>query len=374
MEKKTKNPLRILQVFYSMYPGGAESMIMNLYRCIDKNYVQFDFIVHSEQEEFFDQEIQKMGGRIYRVPRYNGSNYKVYSQAWELFFQNHPEYHIIHAHLRSSASIYLTIAQKHGLITIAHSHSTSEGKGIQALVKRGLELPLRHIADYFFGCSKEAGQWLFGKKIVNNNHFYILKNAVDTERFQFDLEKRVKIRKELDLHSEIVIGHVGRFVKVKNHAFLINVFHALLKKIDAKLILVGEGELLGQIKEDCRQLHIIDKVCFLGNRVDVNEIMSAMDVFLFPSLYEGLPVVLVEAQAGGLPCLAANHITEEVALGNLYYLSLNETPDKWADKLLELSKIKADRCLSIANIKDSGFDIHDSAEWLKNFYLEINQQ
>lgn len=354
-----------------MYPAGAESMLMNLYRHIDRNQVQFDFAVHTKEKDFFDEEIHHLGGRIYYVPRYNGKNHRSYVKVWQKLFDQHPEWRIIHSHIRSTASIFFRIAKRSGRVTIAHSHSTSDGYGIMAVAKRILELPLRKIADFYFACSLESGKWLFGKKIVNNKNFYILKNAIDTERFQFSVGKRTAIRQELGIQQEIVIGHVGRFIEAKNHTFIIQIFYQLLKHTDAKLILAGSGKLMEQIQAECRHLEIDDKVYFLGNRADIDAFLSAIDIFLFPSLYEGLPVTLVEAQASGLPCLVSSHITKEVDLGNIYRMDLETEAAAWAEKLLELTQLRKDRNSVTAKIKESGFDVTESAKWLQNFYESI---
>lgn len=366
------SPIRVLQVFYSMYPGGAENMIMNIYRCIDRERIQFDFIVHTEKEEFFDREIIQMGGKIFRVPRYNGKNHKKYIKAWDSFFQEHPEYHILHTHIRSTASIFLKIARRYGLVTIAHSHNTSEGRGIQALIKRFFELPLKKRADYYFACSEEAGRWLFGKNIVNNPNFYILKNAINAEQFEYNASIRECLRKEYGLKGKLVVGHVGRFVEQKNHVFLIKVFEQLLKRADARLLLLGDGKLREQVEGMCKADGIMEKVIFMGNRSDVASILTAMDVFLFPSIYEGLPVTLVEAQANGLPCVVTDTITQEVELGNLYRVSLEEDVEIWANQILKVKPILQDRKAGVNAIKESGFDIYDNVQWLQDFYENIS--
>lgn len=372
MEQKGA-PIRILQVFSKMYPAGAESMLMNLYRNIDRDRIQFDFVVHTQEKDFFDDEIERLGGRIFRVPRFNGINIVGYINAWKEIFKQHPECKIIHSHIRSTASIFLYIANRYDLITISHSHSTSEGKGFQALVKRMMELPLRNVAHYFLGCSKQAGIWLFGRKIVNSDRFFVLKNAIDINQFKFNSEVRRKVRETYHIKSELVVGHVGRFVSLKNHKFIIDVLSVLLKLTPAKLLLVGEGELMDEIKEYCIFKKVDQHVIFCGNRSDVADLMSAMDVFFLPSLYEGVPVTLVEAQAAGLPCLISDHISHEIDMGNIYRLNLNENANIWAKKLNDIGRGNKSRKNVSLQIKEKGFDIVENARWLEEFYLTIGE-
>lgn len=366
--------VKVLQVLSVMYPAGAESMAMNLYRRIDRTQVQIDFAVHTKETGAYDAEIEAAGGKIYRVPGYTGKNHLAYIRAWEKLYQEHPEYKIIHAHVRSTAAIFLEMANRYGRITIAHSHSTSEGTGIEAFVKRIMELPLRKVPKYYFACSEKSGQWLFGRNIVNNKNFFVIKNAIDVQKFQYDKTARARIRKELGYEEELVIGHVGRFEKPKNHLFLIQIFCELSKKVKAKLLLAGEGSLYESMHQRCGQLGILNDVTFLGNRLDVPDLMSAMDIFLFPSLYEGLPVTLVEAQASGLPCVVSSHITEEVDFGGLYRVALHEPLQNWVSALLHIDLKKRNRSSAGAVIKDRGFDIAENAKWLQDFYKNISEE
>lgn len=191
--------IRILHVLGGLDRGGAETMVMNLYRAIDKTQVQFDFITHTNRRQAYTEEIEKLGGKIYYFPKFKGINYFQLKSIWKKFFKDHPEYRILHSHVRSYASLYLPIAKKAGLKTIIHSHSTSNGRGLGSVVKRIMQYPLRWQADYFFGCSKEAGTWLFGDKIVNSPKYHILRNAIDTEQYKFNPEIRKEYREKLGL-------------------------------------------------------------------------------------------------------------------------------------------------------------------------------
>ncbi|MDC3411847.1 glycosyltransferase family 1 protein [Terrihalobacillus insolitus] len=355
-----------------MNRGGAETMIMNLYRNIDRSKIQFDFIVHTEDKCAFDDEIYKLGGRIFRVPTYKGTNHLPYLKNWEHFFKKHPEYKIIHGHVRSTASIYLKIAKKYGLITIAHSHSTSSGNGLSAIAKNVLQFPIRHVADYFFACTKTAGEWLFGKKTCQKENFHIFKNAIDAKKFVFNNVVRSRVRKELRIEDKFVIGHVGRFHSSKNHEFLIDIFKNVHKKNDnAILLLVGDGDLQDTIRKRVYNLGLDNNVIFTGVRSDIPELFQAMDMFVFPSLYEGLGIVLIEAQATGLPCVIANTIPKEALItDNVKQFSLTESPKVWTEAILKRMD-SYERKSTYAKIKDSGYDIEESHRWLQEFYLGL---
>ncbi|MFD0961662.1 glycosyltransferase family 1 protein [Paenibacillus chungangensis] len=368
------NPIRILQVFAEMNRGGAETMIMNLYRNMDRSKIQFDFIVHTEDKCAFDDEIYKLGGKIFRVPAYKGTNHSLYLKSWHFYFKKHPEYKIIHGHVRSTASIYLRTAKKYGLITIAHSHSTSSGNGLSAIAKNILQYPIRHVADYFFACTKTAGEWLFGKRICKKENFNILKNAIDAKRFVYNNVVRNRVRNELRVEDKFVIGHVGRFHYSKNHQFLIDIFKNVHEKDEnAILLLVGEGELQDTIRMRVCNLGLDNNVIFTGVRSDIPELFQAMDMFVFPSVYEGLGIVLIEAQASGLSCVVADTIPKEALItGNVEQVSLSKSPDVWAKAIFQrVNRNRYDRTNTYAEIKNSGYDIEDSYKWLQEFYLGL---
>jgi len=367
-------PIRILQVFARMDRGGAESMIMNLYRNIDRSKLQFDFIVHTSEETAFDKEIESLGGKIYRIPRYTGRNHLEYKSSWNLFFKNNHKYKIIHGHVRSTASIYLKIAKKFGLTTIAHSHSTSNGNGFSSLIKDILQIPIKYNADYLFGASNKAGSWLFGQQAIENDNFCILKNAIETEKYLFDKDIRNDKRSELGITNETVIGHIGSFKKVKNHSFLVDVFYDYHKKSpNSILVLVGDGRLKNKIQNKVNQYNLSNNVLFLGSRSDVNELLQIMDIFVFPSIYEGLPVTLIEAQAAGLKCIISDEITKEVEITNhISYLSVKEEPQTWSDKIKKIIREcnrKNDRKNMKKEVMGAGYDAQQVAIKLQNFYL-----
>jgi glycosyltransferase involved in cell wall biosynthesis len=364
-------PLRVLQVFARMDRGGAETMMMNLYRNMNRSEVQFDFVVHTDDHCSFDDEIKALGGKIFRVPTYQGRNHLRYKKSWEDFFKTHPEYKIIHGHIRSTASIYLKIANNYGLVTIAHSHSTSSGTGLPALIKNTLQYPIRYIGNYLFACSQTAGIWLFGKKACKRDNFYLLNNAIDTSKYIFNETLRRDKREEFQIQDRFVVGHVGSFGYPKNHEFLIDIFKAIHdKEPNSVLMLVGEGELREKMEEKVADLGLTDSVIFTGLRHDIPELLQAMDVILFPSLYEGLPVTIVEAQASGIKCIISDTITKEVVCDDnlVSFMSLKSHVNDWADQVLEYSNGYT-RKNGHDQIIKSGYDIQQTSAVLQKFYL-----
>jgi len=363
--------MRVLQVFGSLNTGGAETLVMNLYRNIDRNKIQFDFIVHTKEIGFYEKEIIALGGKIYRIPKYNVINHFKYKRAWNNFFIEHKEYKIVHSHIRSTASIILKIAKKHGLKTISHSHNTSNGKGIKSIIKKLLQYKIRKISDYFMGCSYEANKWLFGSKIANSSNCYVLNNGIDTTKFYFDIQKRIKTRESLGIKDELVIGHVGRFCYQKNHEYLIKIFSCIKQKNEnAKLLLIGSGELETKIKEDISKLNLDKNVIILNNRKDIDELMCAMDCFVFPSRYEGLGIVVVEAQATGLPCFISDTIPKNVIITPLVEtLSISEDPIVWANIIMNQEKKVREDYSNV--IIENDYDIKESTKFLFNFYKNI---
>ncbi|WP_226670494.1 glycosyltransferase family 1 protein [Metabacillus litoralis] len=364
-------PIRILQVFAQMNRGGAETMIMNLYRNIDRSLIQFDFIVHTEDKCAFDDEIKNLGGRIFRIPAYNGKNHMIYKKKWKCFFDDHPEYKIVHGHVRSTAYIYLKIAKKYGIVTVAHSHSTSSGNGVPAIIKNIFQYPIRYVADHFLACSKEAGEWLFGNKTCRKSNFHILKNAISTKDFVFNTELREKRRKEFELGDKFVVGHVGRFNNPKNHDFIVDIFKAVHEKhSNSVLMLIGEGDLRQSIEKKVNDLGLTDHVIFAGVRSDIPELLQAIDIFLFPSLYEGLGIVVIEAQTAGLQCLVSKGVPKEVSITNLVeFISLKKRSCEWADVVLKY--LEYERLDLYDVVEKSGYDIVNTAEWVKDFYLKV---
>ena len=360
---------RILHVIGGMNRGGAGTMAMNLYRAIDKNAIQFDFAVHSANENAYFSEIEDKGGKIFVFPKFIGTNILSYMRFWDTFLFEHPEYKIIHSHVRSYALPIIKICKKHGAKVIVHSHSTSNGSGIRALIKDLLQIPIRYKADYLVACSLTSGEWLFGKNVTKKDNFFIVKNAIDTRKYIISQDIRDKYVKELNIKEKNVYGHVGRLSEPKNHLFLLEVF-SRIREMDQKavLLIVGEGEKKEAIIEKIKAMHLEDSVLMLGSRSDIPELLSIMDVFVFPSLWEGLPVTVIEAQAAGLPCLVSDSITNEINISPaVHRIKLSEGCQQWAEEAIKLIGKRYD---TIQQIKDAGFNIYSEATKMKEFYLK----
>lgn len=365
-------PIRILHVIGIMDRGGAETMIMNLYRNIDRSKIQFDFVENTNKIAVFDEEIKSLGGRIYNCPHYNGKNHFAYKKWWDSFFKKHQnEYRIVHGHIGSTASIYLKKAKKYGLFTIAHSHSSGGVKNFKYYAYKLLSYNTRNISDYFFGCSRIAAIDRFGKKVSNSPRCTILNNAIDTGLYRFNPEVRKDKRNEFNVGTDLLLGHIGRFSYEKNHRFILDVFFRLLDiNKGIKLILVGDGPLKSEMIQYSKDIGIFDRVIFTGIRSDVNEIIQAMDIFIFPSMFEGLPVTLVEIQTSGLRCLMSDKVpTEAILTEDLIFIKkLSEPPEVWAKELLSLSNYERKNCVD--EIKSHKYDIKETSKWLEDFYFE----
>lgn len=367
-----QKPIRVLHVLGTTNLGGAESRIMELYRNMDRKKVQFDFLVHTDKEGHYSAEIRELGGKIYSVPRFNVKNYHAYRNALVRFFAEHNDYAAIHGHMTSTAAIYLPIAKKAGIpMTIAHARSAGVDKGVKGLVTKIIRLPLKKRADYLFTCSKEAGVAVYGEKAVRQGKVWTIPNAIDTERFRFNSSVREKMLQELGLANKFVIGHVGRFGFMKNHAYLIEIFYELCKlHDDVALVLIGKGELEQEIRQKVQDFGIAEKVYFLGTRSNVEDYYQAFDYFVFPSVFEGLPGSVAEAQAAGLHCLVSDKVTREAALTDLaVYRSIDEPPIEWAKEIQKNAKDAMIRRDTRQEIMGKGFDVRMQAKQMAEFYL-----
>lgn len=362
-----KYPIRVLQVVTYMGRGGLETMLMNYYRHIDYSKVQFDFLTHREFDGDYDKEIKELGGNVYHLSNLNPLSID-YKTSLNDFFENHPEYKIVHSHLDCMAGIPLKYAKLNNVpIRIAHAHNSNQTKDLKYPLKLFYKRNIKKNANYLFACGDEAGKWMF-----NTDNFKVLNNAIDAKDYTFNMNIRNDKRKEFGISDDsILVGHVGRFFPQKNHEFLIDIFNQFHKDYpNSYLMLVGEGELKTSIQDKVKILGLEDYVIFTGLRSDVNELLQAMDVFLFPSLYEGLPVSIIEAQASGLPCLISDKVPIECKKTDLVYqLNLEDSVNIWSDKVYELSHIT--RRDTYEEIKESGFDIVENAKWLENFYIDL---
>lgn len=366
--------IRVLHVIGIMNRGGAEAMIMNLYREIDKTKIQFDFVENSDQQAAYDEEIRSLGGKIYRCPHFTGKNFLAYKRWWKRFFEDHgAEYGIVHGHIGSTAAIYLNEAKKAGCFTIAHSHSSGTDHSLRSALYHSISYPTRWIADFFFACSKPAGIDRYGKKVAGSPNCIVFRNAVDVSKFAYSEHIRKAVRDEWKLENITVVGHIGRMVHEKNHMALLDIFSAFHQRTpNSKLFLVGDGPLRNEIEHRVHELKLDQYVIFAGIRSDVNRLIQAMDVFVFPSLYEGLPVTLVETQTAGLPCVISDKVPEDSILVKslVSVMKLNDPPEQWSDCMQNCLKTKRqDRSKEVAA---AGFDIAQTTKWLEEFYLEHN--
>lgn len=362
-------PIRVLQVVTHMERGGLESTLMNYYRHIDRERVQFDFLVHRQERAAFDDEIESLGGKLYRLPRLVPWS-EGYLAALNHFFDEHPEYKIVHVHQDCLSSVILRAAAQHNIpVRIAHSHNANQDKNLKYPIKLWYKRSIPKYTTNLFACGKDAGDWMFG-----GAPYQIINNAIDATAYSFNPKKRIEIRHQLGLADKLIIGHVGRFNPQKNHLFLLDIFAALLKKEpNAVLLLVGGGENMLKIQAKAHALRIAEHVRFLGVRSDVADLMQAMDVFVFPSLYEGLGIVLIEAQAAGLPCVVSDTIPREAYLTDLVTAErLSSSTETWADNILE--KRNFPRIDRRAEIAAHGFDITTEAVKLQEFYINAYEQ
>lgn len=362
-------PIRVLQVVTHMERGGLESTLMNYYRHIDRERVQFDFLVHRQERAAFDDEIESLGGKLYRLPRLVPWS-EGYLAALNHFFDEHPEYKIVHVHQDCLSSVILRAAAQHNIpVRIAHSHNANQDKNLKYPIKLWYKRSIPKYTTNLFACGKDAGDWMFG-----GAPYQIINNAIDATSYSFNPKNRIEVRHQLGLADKLIIGHVGRFNPQKNHPFLLDIFAALLKKEpNAVLLLVGGGEDMPKIQAKAHALGIAEHVRFLGVRSDVAALMQAMDVFVFPSLYEGLGIVLIEAQAAGLPCVVSDTIPREAYLTDLVTAErLSSSTETWADNILE--KRNFPRTDRRAEIAAHGFDIATEAVKLQEFYINAYEQ
>lgn len=359
--------IKVLQIGMTDNMGGIENYLINYYRHIDKREVQFDFINIYNNNLCFQDELESMGSRIYKVPNYYRYPFKYLKQLKQIIEDN--QYQIIHCNMNSAAMIYPLIGAKLGRakIIIAHSHNSSSDKGI---IKSVLHNINKHLIPFFsntyFACSKKSGKWFFSNKLIEKSNFYVINNSINPKLYTYKEELRLKKRMELGIKlDDIVIGHVGRFNPQKNHHMLLNIFkeyHA--NNRNSYLILIGNGPLLNSIKKKVDKLNLTEYVKFLGERNDVNELYNCMDCFILPSLYEGLPLVGIEAQINGLNCLFSSEISTEVKISkNAEFIGLNDDLSLWVSKIR-----KNDKRITINN---ADFDIEKSSKKLLEIYKEL---
>lgn len=372
MGKSKEEPIRIAHIVGKWLGGGVEAVIMNYYRHIDRTKIQFDFLCDEDSTNIPYEEIEKIGGKVLLIPPYQ--DVVKYHKELKKVLQD-GNYRVVHSHINTLSIFSLCAAKSAGVpVRIAHSHSTTNKKEKKKnLMKQVLRPFSKTFATDYMCCSELAGRWLFGDKEYNEENVYLLNNAIDLEKFKYDESLRKKKRKELGIkNSTLVIGHIGRFVAQKNHDFLIDIFNEIHKQnADSILLLAGQGPLVDNIKNKVKELRLEDNVKFLGQRKDANELYQAFDVFLLPSLYEGLPVVGVEAQAVGLLCYLSDDMTKETkVLDTTKFMSLNDNANEWASNILrDINKYK--RIDTSKEMTAKNFNIKEEAKKLEEYYLKL---
>lgn len=357
-------PIRVLCVFSTLDRGGAESMCMNLYRHIDRKKVQFDFVKHTPEKCAFDDEIESLGGRIYVAPRFKGYNLIQYQSWWRKYLEQHPEHQIIHGHYFTASKYYFSICKNLGRITIGHCHTdTYTWKDPAKLIMiHGVE----NLCDYRFACSEKAGKLLYPHK-----DFTVLKNAIDIEKFVYNPIIAKDVRTEFDLGDALILGVVGTIKEVKNPLGTVEILKAVVKTIpNTKLLWVGtDGGMKQQVVEKIKEYGLSDHVVFTGVRSDVHRLLQAMDVYLMPSFSEGIPVSGIEAQAAGLPCLFSDTVSRQVAIIECCeFVPLNDL-EAWKNYVV--LAVQKERKDTIQELRAAGYDIHTTAAWMQDFYLNI---
>lgn len=365
-----QEPIRVLMLFTILNRGGAETMVMNYLRKIDRTKLIFDFIVHREERGAYDDEIESMGCKIFRFPSLSIIHILSYKKIVSSFFDAHPEYSMIHGHCSELGYYIYREAHKRGFRFIAaHAHNEPCGFDFKLPVRNILKWLMRPYLTHCFTCGWGSAKWLFGKRLMNKAIFF--PNAIDASTFVFNSTKRDKVRTANSWTNRLVIGNVGRFAHQKNHVFLLDIFAEIIhREPSALLVLVGNGELEYEIKEKVSRLGLEASVRFMGSRFDIPDLLQGMDIFIFPSHFEGLGIAQLEAQTAGLQVLNSTKIPKDgIILPELVsFLSLNQSASEWAEKALQMAK-NTSRKEHLQEIINAGFDINKNAEWLQNLYL-----
>ena len=364
-------PIRILHVVTKMDAAGIETLLMNIYRNINHDKVQFDFLTHRSEKGFYDDEILELGGRIYNVPPINPLKHKQYLNSLDNFFNIHKEYKIVHSHVNTYSMYALRAAKRARVpIRIAHSHIANVPLDLKTPFRIYTKSKLKKQSTHNFACSEMAGEWLYGPKSITKENFKIINNSINASAYIFNEEIRKKNRTEMGLEKKFVIGHIGRFNKQKNHDFLIDIFKIIHEKEpNSVLMLIGIGELQDRIKKKVIDLGLHNSVIFIGVSSNVNELLQVMDVFVFPSIYEGLGIVVVEAQAAGMQCIVSDRIPNEAFITDLIEgMPLKSSAESWALKILKHDN-DYKRRNTYEVVSSSGYDIKNTVLWLEDFYL-----
>lgn len=365
-------PIKVLQVFTILNRGGAETSLMNYYRNIDKAKIHFDFLVHREEQGAFEGEIRNMGGKIFRLPPLHPLKLKSYKAAVKKFFDDHEGYQIIHGQSSElGIYIYQEAKSRNVPVIIAHAHSSKMNFDLKAIFRLKWKSEMLKYINTYFSCGLDSAYYLFGKKLAQKS--YQINNAVDCEKFRFNQVSRTAMKIELGATNNYNIAHIGSFNKIKNHVFIIKIFSEFVKiQPSSQLFLIGEGLLKSKIETLVVKLKLTNKVIFMGSRNDVPDVLQAMDLFLLPSYYEGLPLSLIEAQTSGILSVISDRIPHESVLlpENVLVLSLNDSAAAWVKQIIIKQKgfTRIDQSMKIKNL---GYDINTNAVKLEQKYIEL---
>ena len=387
--------INVLVLITVMDRAGAETMMMNYLRNINREKIHMDFLINREQKADYEDEIEKLGGRIYHMcPIYPGKFHR-YKKEFRNFLEEHPGYDVIHSNLEERSYFAFKIAKKMGIpVRVAHAHSAPCGRNMKMIMRLYFRRKLQKYCTHKVACGEKAAKWLFGsdadlvemESFVNGenhskNTVVLMKNAVDTDKFSYSADVREKVRKRMKISRDtLVIGHVGRFTHDKNQSFLIDIFknvNSLNKK--STMMLIGGGKpkeeisYKEEIERKVQQLGLKGKVKLLGVREDINELMQAMDILVMPSRTEGFPVTWVEAQAVGLCCLVSDAVGDDINMTEkIQYKSLEEDASQWAQKILSMTADGQNREAESIPMKEKvierGYEIADAAKDLEAFY------
>ena len=364
--------IRVLHSVSNMARAGIETMLMNYYRKMDRQQIQFDFLANKPVPGEYDEEIRAMGGRVFVSPGLNPLHYPAYKRFVKQLLQNDSGIRIVHAHNEAMGYYALQSAKDAGIaVRIAHAHNTQIIRDYKYPLKLVCKKLLPGAATDYWSCGRDAGVYYFGKQRWERSGF-ILHNAIDLERFRYQPDKREDMRKAYGLTDAFAVGHVGRFNVQKNHTRLLDIFACVAQMVpEARLILIGTGELEQATRQKASALGLSNRVLFPGQTADVNDWYQAMDCFVLPSLFEGLPVVGVEAQAAGLPCFFSGEVTDEVLIDPASCrISLKDSDSEWARQILAVRGTERDRTQGVRFVRQAGYDINEEAAKLQNMYLE----
>lgn len=359
----------MLQVVGQLTMGGQEIMAVNFFKYIDRKSIQFDFIVYGEEIGELEKQVTEMGGKVIHIPRLKDNGYLSFVKTLESVMIKNGPYTAVHSHTSLNSGLIMKVANKVSIpIRIVHSHTTRPGKK-ESVMFRLYTYKMRRLilknANNLLACGNDAGNYLYSEQVFSEKGI-VINNGIDLGKFDFNNEIRIKVRCEMEIQDRWVIGHVGRFGAEKNHEFLLKVFKKICEKDEtALLLLIGDGQLMRTVKDQAKQLKIEENIIFAGKRNDISDLLQAMDVFVFPSIYEGLPVSLIEAQVAGLPCIISKNVTSEIKITSaVNFISLNDSEEEWGNLILKTKDIKRKGIKLI----ETEYDILESSKQLENIY------